>query len=896
MIIFYDLAFLDFAYGLRQTIKHNKIKQFVSTKKSLALANFKTKLKKFPEYQIAPLIAVVSGLVVVGFFVMSNFAATEPVHPDGTLVKDNRGTLGNLSDDKIYLIQSSQKRLVPDDKIFLSQGYSKSQIKDATKGDLAMPDGKNLTFREGTIMFGADFSPYVIDNFDLSVLGAIQNKDQARKILDDAATLNNMGYSYDILRALFAGIITSNFPEKGLTIKNARTHFDGIFVRNGKDYYVIENKNALSQPTKRSVPNPSNSSVPPIVKSYDYELRNPNLINLQKIKQATPEDLALATASKKLDYREGTVLRGTTNAKFIVDNDNITGDVKLREFESDATFGALGYTAAEVITISDTEINSYQRGPKVQFNSLIVAAPKPPIAVISANPTQAIAPAEISFDGSASSDPDGSVVSYQWDFGDLVTGTGARVSHVFSKAGTYNVKLTVADNSGLVTTQTLAVTVSPTTQPAAMTVPGSPGVGYVIWDGATWAPDHLAGMQRQKPSMIRWAVSWDRQLADELRHVTNPLNGFQSVYWPPKEPPWHGTNRNTEPDKFFKQLKASCYSNYGAGGFDINNEFSWGSYDAGRCTTLVVSQHGIKDTPYDWPANIGACPSGVASTCHWPDFNSGKLASYMQELYDILRGYLPKEKIVWEDYNEADLRWGSKKQAVLLQQDGANMNYASEWNPVQKGGNLYNYGTAPYTGGLGSNWTKMHQLVKDKAGSAMPIAYASGSLINKYIYEPENEATCPLLPVVNPNFRYCQSDEWVRTTAPLVSYSSLHSYGDYNYMTAGPITGSPGVDFTSTINNFLDMWKKYKGADMPFYIGETGPSSRAEVNLVKTNAQALMDRHNYLQDSTQSPRTAGKYMGMTFLGKVGKYSVSPWQTRYGWWDSRFDPDDVITTP
>ncbi len=857
----------------------------------MALVHIKRKLQKFPKYRIAPLISVVSGMVLVGYFVMSNFAATEPVHPDGTLVRDSAGTLNNTADDKIYLIQASQKRLVPDDKILISQGYNKSQIKNTTKADLAMPNGKNVTFKEGTIMFGNDFAPYVVDNFDLNVFGRIQNKDQARRIIDDLSVLSGMGYNYDLLRALLAGAISSNFPEKGLLIRNGQTHFDGMIVRSGKDYFVIENKNALGGATKRPIANPANQDIPNILKSHDYELRSPNPINLQKIKQATPQDLALPTNSSKLDYREGTIVKGSSTSKFIVDVDNLSAAVKLREFASDSVYSSLGYAAAEILTLTDSEINSYPRGPKVEFASMIVAPPKPPVANIVANPLKATAPAEISFSGSGSSDVDGSIAKYQWDFGDQVTGEGPKVSHYYATPGTYNAKLTVTDNSGLVASQILAVTIEASTPPAPMTSPGSPGTGYVIWDTATWSSDHLAGMVRQKPSIIRWAVSWDRQVADELKHVTNPFDGFRTVSWPAVEPSWHGTSRNTEPDKFFRRLKASCYSNFGGNGFNIDSEPSWGSYDAKRCTTLVVSQHGVKNTPFDWPASIGACPSGAASTCHWPDFNSGKLASYMQELYDILRGYLPKEKIVWEDYNEADLRWGSKKQTNLFL-PGASMNFNEEWNPLAKGGNIYDYGTAPYTGGTGANWTKMHQLVKDKSGSTAPITYASGGLVGSYNYEPYNASVCPEKP--GSNGKTCVNEDWVKATAPLVGYSSYHDYSDNSFMTAGPINDGTKNDFESRISDHLDLWKRHKGSDMPFYIGEIGPSSTAVIALNKNHAIALAERHAYLQDAAKSPRTAGKYVGMTFLGKVGKYTVGPWQTRYGWWDPRFDPDDVVT--
>ncbi|WP_405059001.1 PKD domain-containing protein [Kribbella sp. NBC_01505] len=72
-----------------------------------------------------------------------------------------------------------------------------------------------------------------------------------------------------------------------------------------------------------------------------------------------------------------------------------------------------------------------------------------------------------SFDGSASTDPDGSIASYAWDFGDSQTGTGATPSHTYATAGTYTVKLTVTDNAGKTgsTTKQIQAGAPPTGQP-----------------------------------------------------------------------------------------------------------------------------------------------------------------------------------------------------------------------------------------------------------------------------------------------------------------------------------------------------------------------------------------------------------------------------------------------
>jgi len=68
--------------------------------------------------------------------------------------------------------------------------------------------------------------------------------------------------------------------------------------------------------------------------------------------------------------------------------------------------------------------------------------------------------ATVNFDGSGSSDPDGIIVSYVWDFGDGTSGTGVTTSYVYTVAGIYTVTLVVTDNGGLTGSDTAVVTIS----------------------------------------------------------------------------------------------------------------------------------------------------------------------------------------------------------------------------------------------------------------------------------------------------------------------------------------------------------------------------------------------------------------------------------------------------
>ncbi|MEU8798006.1 PKD domain-containing protein [Spirillospora sp. NPDC048819] len=68
---------------------------------------------------------------------------------------------------------------------------------------------------------------------------------------------------------------------------------------------------------------------------------------------------------------------------------------------------------------------------------------------------------DCAFDASGSADPDGSIASYAWDFGDGQTGTGATPEHAYAEAGAYTVKLTVTDDRGGKGVKSQEVAVSP---------------------------------------------------------------------------------------------------------------------------------------------------------------------------------------------------------------------------------------------------------------------------------------------------------------------------------------------------------------------------------------------------------------------------------------------------
>ncbi len=95
--------------------------------------------------------------------------------------------------------------------------------------------------------------------------------------------------------------------------------------------------------------------------------------------------------------------------------------------------------------------------------SLVVAAPahavEPPVADAN-GPYTGTAVAAVSFSSAGSSDPDGTIVGYFWDFGDGSTSIAPNPTHIYAADNTYTVSLTVTDNDSAADTDTTAAEVT----------------------------------------------------------------------------------------------------------------------------------------------------------------------------------------------------------------------------------------------------------------------------------------------------------------------------------------------------------------------------------------------------------------------------------------------------
>jgi len=128
------------------------------------------------------------------------------------------------------------------------------------------------------------------------------------------------------------------------------------------------------------------------------------------------------------------------------DGINATGVVVDHSYADDGN-----YTVALTVTDND--------GATDTATSTKTVLNRPPVASFTESAETVLTGETISFNASASSDPDGFIVSYFWDFGDGTNATGVTVDHAYIDDGNYTVTLTVTDDDGTTDTANSTKTV-----------------------------------------------------------------------------------------------------------------------------------------------------------------------------------------------------------------------------------------------------------------------------------------------------------------------------------------------------------------------------------------------------------------------------------------------------
>jgi hypothetical protein len=134
---------------------------------------------------------------------------------------------------------------------------------------------------------------------------------------------------------------------------------------------------------------------------------------------------------------------------------------KLLELQAKAV-GQPGDECEIILTLEVLSDLDYQTIPYKITNGLfkIKAENQPPLADFSFAPPEPTTEDTVQF-MDMSTDPDGEIVSWSWDFGDGTTSELQDPQHRFTQPGSYTIKLTVTDNEGATATKTREIFVRP---------------------------------------------------------------------------------------------------------------------------------------------------------------------------------------------------------------------------------------------------------------------------------------------------------------------------------------------------------------------------------------------------------------------------------------------------
>lgn len=168
---------------------------------------------------------------------------------------------------------------------------------------------------------------------------------------------------------------------------------------------------------------------------------------------------------------------------------------------------------SQPFTASNGNVKRVKDQESAQF---AIAINHRPISVFDYEPAAPDAGQVISFDATASTDPEGQPLTYSWDYGDGSTGSGALVTHSYATAGDYRVSLSVSDGVWPVTSAQV-VRVSPPNEPpeACFTFDSAaPSAGKPVTFNATCSSD-----PEEQPLTFTWDFG-DGSLAMQTTALT----------------------------------------------------------------------------------------------------------------------------------------------------------------------------------------------------------------------------------------------------------------------------------------------------------------------------------------------------------------------------------------
>ena len=158
--------------------------------------------------------------------------------------------------------------------------------------------------------------------------------------------------------------------------------------------------------------------------------------------------------------------QGEYNNGYLEDDDTYAAFIGI-ELTTPYSMGRTGNSDQGVPKIRPMTVQPIAYEAKTRTSVLISDVNHAPTVSITTSQIQGSSPLEIQFTAVAW-DPDGTIASYEWNFGDGESGSGEAISHTFFGSGLYNVTLIVTDNKG--TVSTASTTVDVTNAPPQVTI------------------------------------------------------------------------------------------------------------------------------------------------------------------------------------------------------------------------------------------------------------------------------------------------------------------------------------------------------------------------------------------------------------------------------------------
>ncbi len=291
---------------------------------------------------------------------------------------------------------------------------------------------------------------------------------------------------------------------------NANNKMDKIgYLSQVLGYYPDDTGNSISAAKPLAVGESSMSAYGVIEQANDVDVYSFSTQGGDVSISATP-----AVFGRNLDIKME--LKDSQSNIIAASNDPLTINANISQTLLPGTYYVFIDGVGKAATSTDPGYSDYASLGQYKISGQITAATlnQSPVAVVTATPSSGLAPLTVSFSGSRSTDSDGTIASYSWDFGDGTRGSGVSSSHSYSTIGTYIAKLTVTDNGGLSHS-------APTNIIVSANVVTPPTTTSII------APSNLTVTVSNKVVTLKWL---DKSANEEGFYIERAISSKKPVY------------------------------------------------------------------------------------------------------------------------------------------------------------------------------------------------------------------------------------------------------------------------------------------------------------------------------------------------------------------------------